>query len=834
MNSNNSNSKNPISPAINNQNPNTNPNTNTNTNINTDQTKISNFDEFNNGKKNKKNKRKKYINQHIKEEYDNYLESKNILDNKTNYHLSSCDNLTNVISNDILNELSSDLEITKLDLGLGQNQNQNSNPNLNKFINQTQSPKKNFYKNNSSKSLNNLKIKEMKNSIRKNPSYNIIGDIILEINSLGEQNIKTRTNLSNQIDTIRTSYSLENLSNTGLNTGLNTGTTNQNKQCMDKNILNDNRFAYLIGDEEIDINNDINNEIVPNTKKNNLFGFVDENDPKIILDTELNIDSNQNYNKNINNKNNSNSNIISNQNQNQNQNQNTNSNNKSNKKNKKQNLTNSNNNDNNNNNNISNIKFEDIKDLDLKINDSIDYNLINTPFKIIGEELLNEEINNKYKTKNKQSSENQQIIKKLKDVFKKLVSKELREKPNVSQILLDNEITDDVKIKILRKYIKFNTEDEVFSEEADKIKLEIKNLLKQKKIRKTDDYEELGLLVEKKYIPDNLKLKLEDIYYRVIGGDQPKLHNLLNNILKLPWEKKPNIFDEISKVDVSHETKTDFIKSLYKKLDNDLYGLEETKDSIMSWICQKIHNPTQKTNKYLCLCGPAGVGKTSIVHSISESLGIPYSYISLANIDEPGSLIGHGYTYEGSQYGSVAGGMIKNGCTNGILLFDELDKTKEKVQNTLLGIFDPLQNTKFRDAYFGEFYLNLSDSMMIICLNNLGQINPILKDRLHIVNIPGYTNKEKKIIINKYIIPKLELQYNINMTIEEAVINKILEINNEHKGIRQIQMYFIKIYELMILDKYTNKYNFNGIFEMKNLILLKIPEVEKYHLSMFS
>ena len=109
----------------------------------------------------------------------------------------------------------------------------------------------------------------------------------------------------------------------------------------------------------------------------------------------------------------------------------------------------------------------------------------------------------------------------------------------------------------------------------------------------------------------------------------------------------------------------------YEKLNADLFGLEETKDSIVSWICQKINNPSEASGKFLCLCGPAGVGKTSIIHSISEALDIPYSYISLANIDEPGSLIGHGYTYEGSQCGLVASGLIKNGCTNGILLFDE-------------------------------------------------------------------------------------------------------------------------------------------------------------------
>ena len=600
------------------------------------------------------------------------------------------------------------------------------------------SPKKNFYRTfSSSKSLNDIKIKELKDSIRKNSSYNIIGDIIINQN-----NEKTK-----------------------------------NKQNENVSFKDDNEFTYLIGEDDVDIENYESNNFIEIENKNSKI--------------------NNNIHNKKNNKNNKTSIHL------------------------EQHVK-------------SNIKFEDIKDLDIKINEVVDYNLINTPFKMMGDELLNDEINGKYKSKNKNNPENNQIIKKLKDIFKKLVYKETKDKPNISQILLDNEISDDVKVKIIRKYIKFNSEDEVFSDEADKIKIEIKNLIKQKKIRITDDFEELGKQVELKIIPTYLKIKLEDMYYRAISGDQPKLHNLINNIVKLPWDKKSNILDIMSNTNTTHNQRVDFIRSIYTKLDEDLYGLEETKDSIISWICQKINNPEHVSAKYLCLYGPAGVGKTSIVHSISEALKIPYSYISLANIDEPGSLIGHGYTYEGSQCGSIASGMIKNECINGILLFDEIDKAKEKVQNTLLGIFDPLQNTKFRDAYFGEFYLNLSESMMILCLNDLEKINPILKDRLHIVNIPGYTIKEKKNIISKYILPKLEKQYDIVIGIDDQVINIILEKTKHFLGIRQLQMYFTKIYELMILDKYTYKYSFNNKFTNKNIDLLKFSEQNLTYLNMFS
>ena len=635
-----------------------------------------------------------------------------------------------------------------------------------------------FKKSKSFNNFNKVRVNDMKDSIRKNASHNFIGDIMVEINK--------NNSIIDLFQKNKKNNSFSSLTNVSYNKN------NPNNKISKCDTNNSNKFIYLMGEDCVDLEKDISLELEKD------IGLELEKDVCLELEKDIGLESNNNEkNKIIYDKKNT-------INQNQN-NYNTKSNNNKNKK--------------------PSINFNEITDLDEKINSVADYHLIHTPFKMIGESILNEEINGKYKSKIKSNPENEYVIRKLKDTFKKLVCKELKEKPNISQILLDNDLDDELKVKVLRKYIKFTTEDEVFSDEADKIKIEIKNLLKQKKLRVSDDYEELGKQVELKIIPNQYKTKLEDIYYRVINGDQPKLHNLLNNLLKLPFESKSNILNEMSHDNISREEKIKFIKSLYSKLDTDLYGLEETKDSIISWICQKINNPTQKTGKYLCLCGPAGVGKTSIVHSISKSLNIPYSYISLANIDEPGSLIGHGYTYEGSQCGSIANGLISNNCINGILLFDELDKAKEKVQTTLLGIFDPLQNTKFRDAYFGEFNLNLSECMMIVCLNDISNVNPILRDRLHIVNITGYNTKDKKNIISKHIIPKLNLQYNLNkIEIEDKVIDEIIDKTKNYSGVRQIQMYITKIYELITLDEYTNKYSFNGVFSIKNINLLKLTE----------
>jgi len=451
----------------------------------------------------------------------------------------------------------------------------------------------------------------------------------------------------------------------------------------------------------------------------------------------------------------------------------------------------------------------------------IDYTTIDTPFKSIGEQLITEEINTKYKDK-KKNTINQSMISKIRENFKVLVYEDYNQKPDLSNILTSTELEKSLKLKIIKKYIRFIGEEEVFSEEADKIKLEINNLIKIKNMKISNDYDELFNKVNNKIMPDNLKTKLQEIYFRTLITDDNKLTMFLNNVLRLPYNKVDNSIDLISKPNIIHDDKVKFIKNIYEEFNDNLYGLDEVKDSIVSFICQKINNPDLPNSKFLCLCGPAGVGKTSIVHTVSNALKIPYSYISMANIDESSILIGHSYTYEGSIPGCIAEAIIKNDCTNGILLFDEIDKTKEKIQNILLGIFDPMQNYKFRDAYFGDFPINLSESMMILCLNDLDKINPILRDRLHVINIPGYSISEKKVIIDTYIIPKLEKQYKLNINIDCKVIDYILEKTKVHKGIRQIIMNITKIYELCILDKYTNKYNFNNNFNYENISLLKL------------
>jgi ATP-dependent Lon protease len=479
--------------------------------------------------------------------------------------------------------------------------------------------------------------------------------------------------------------------------------------------------------------------------------------------------------------------------------------------------------------NNSTLKFDDVKDLELKINDINEYSCIKTSFKTNGESLLNNEISKKYNKK--KSKESNAISDKLRDTFKKLVMKDTKSRPNLSNILLTCDFDDNTKIRLIKKYIKYSTEDDHLSEQADKIKLEIENIIKKKESLIIDDDEQLTIKIKEKFIPDKLKLKLENLNIRAQATSSVKLQNYINDILKIPYNNKKSIIDELN----NDESKKMYIQNIYNKLNDKLFGLQNVKNSILSYFCLKLNNPTVTNKKFLCLCGPPGVGKTSIVQALSEAIDIPYSYISMANVNDSSILLGHSYTFEGSIYGSLSSSLINNDCKNGIIIFDELDKCNEKVQKTMLGIFDPLQNNKFVDAYFNDFYLDLSETLMIICVNSVNEINPYLRDRFHIVNIEGYSDNEKKNIIDKFVIPKFNKEYNINIDIEPAVISHILYLNRLEKGVRKISIDISKIYELIIVDKYMNNFKMNNKFTMKDIskLHLIISDENKHRDSMY-
>jgi ATP-dependent Lon protease len=250
-------------------------------------------------------------------------------------------------------------------------------------------------------------------------------------------------------------------------------------------------------------------------------------------------------------------------------------------------------------------------------------------------------------------------------------------------------------------------------------------------------------------------------------------------------------------------------------LDAAAYGLNDAKMQIMQFIGQLIANPTS-VGTAIAIKGPMGTGKTTLVkEGISKILDRPFEFIALGGATDSSFLEGHSYTYEGSTWGKIVDILIKSKCMNPVIYFDELDKVSdtpkgEEIIGILTHLTDTTQNSGFHDKYFSEIDFDLSKVLFIFSYNDEDKINPILKDRMYRIQTNGYDSKQKTIIANNYLVPKVISNVNFNkedITISDDTLKYIMDnYTNKEKGVRNlkrcIEIIYTKInlYRLMKPD----------------------------------
>lgn len=229
-----------------------------------------------------------------------------------------------------------------------------------------------------------------------------------------------------------------------------------------------------------------------------------------------------------------------------------------------------------------------------------------------------------------------------------------------------------------------------------------------------------------------------------------------------------------------------------KILDKEHYGLDKVKERIVDSLAVYKRNP-EFNGQILCLAGPPGVGKTSIVKSLAKSMGRKYVRIALGGIHDEAEIRGHRKTYIGSMPGRIVEAVIKSGVMNPIILLDEIDKVgndfKGDPSSALLEALDPEQNNSFADHYI-EFPLDLSRVLFITTANDVSAIAGPLYDRMEVIELNSYTALEKFYIAKKHLVKKEMIKHSLNskeFKISDDAINILIENYTREAGVRTLE-----------------------------------------------
>ena len=330
-----------------------------------------------------------------------------------------------------------------------------------------------------------------------------------------------------------------------------------------------------------------------------------------------------------------------------------------------------------------------------------------------------------------------------------------------------------------------------------------------------DDVIEIVDRVKDADIPKEVREKLEAEIKKLtkmqpFSAESSVIRNYIEAVLDLPWNKETK--------DVLN------LKKASEILERDHYGLKDAKEKVLDYLAVKTLNPSMN-GAILCLSGPPGIGKTSLVKSIAESMGRKFVRVSLGGVRDEAEIRGHRRTYVGSMPGKIMKAMKEAGTKNPVILLDEIDKMSNDYKgdpaSAMLEVLDPEQNKSFEDHYI-DMPFDLSKVFFVATANDLRTVSAPLRDRMDILQLSSYTEFEKLHIAQNFLLKQAQKENglaNVETKIPDKVMFKLIDEYTREAGVRNLKREIINICRKLareVVEKKVKKFN------------LKASDLEKY------
>ncbi|HET9472032.1 MAG TPA: AAA family ATPase, partial [Usitatibacter sp.] len=263
------------------------------------------------------------------------------------------------------------------------------------------------------------------------------------------------------------------------------------------------------------------------------------------------------------------------------------------------------------------------------------------------------------------------------------------------------------------------------------------------------------------------------------AAEHSMIRTYLEWLTELPWKDEPQ-----PAIDIAQARRV---------LDEDHYGLDKIKRRILEYLAVRKLNPNGKS-PILCFVGPPGVGKTSLGQSIAKATGRTFQRVSLGGVHDEAEIRGHRRTYVGALPGNIVQALKKAGTRNTVMMLDEIDKLgmggfHGDPASALLEVLDPEQNATFRDNYLAVPF-DLSRVMFICTANVLDTIPGALRDRMEVIQLPGYTAQEKLQIARRYLVARQLASSGLDagqVEITDEALMAIIHDYTREAGVRSLE-----------------------------------------------